>query len=313
MKILLAEDSKRYRQLITDYLEKCEFDFVVAEDGLTAWKYLEDEAAPNVALLDWFLPGMSALELCQRIRTRTENQHYVYTIVLTTKSQRGAVLEAMDAGADDFLTKPFDPPELKARLMAGKRIVLLQRELIAVRDCLRFGAAHDSLTSLLNRAEIIAVLRLELARARREGTPVGIVLADLDHFKRINHTFGNSAGDSVLQETARRFRSGLRVYDGVGRYGGEEFLLVLPGCDLASSIGRSDAVRELISGEPIVIPQGSVTTTVSMGVVSADSTVDASVEMLLEKADKALYQAKRDGRNRVVSYDVVTGSFAASY
>src|SRR5579871_291205 len=181
MKILLAEDSKRYRQLITDYLEKCEFDFVVAEDGLTAWKYLEDEAAPNVALLDWFLPGMSALELCQRIRTRTENQHYVYTIVLTTKSQRGAVLEAMDAGADDFLAKPFDPPELKARLLAGKRIVELQQKLVAANQALQFTACHDFLTGAWNRAEIVSFLKRELARGRRDKTPIGVVLADVDH------------------------------------------------------------------------------------------------------------------------------------
>lgn len=301
MRILLAEDSKVYRHLISSCLKEWDFDFVVANDGLSAWEVLEGPYTPTVAILDWVLPGINGLELCQRIRSRVQNEQYVYTIVLTGKNHRHDLLAAMEAGADDFLSKPFDPAELKARLLAGKRIILLQRELIAARESLKFAATHDSMTGLLNRGEIVSVLRCEIARGRRERRPVGIVLADLDHFKKINDTFGHSAGDAVLQETTRRFRSGLRTYDGVGRYGGEEFLLILPGCDLRTTRERAEAIRHLIEKDVVVIPQDTLRATVSMGVTVADSGGDESVEVLLERADAALYRAKNNGRNRVES------------
>ncbi len=299
MRILVAEDSKVYRHLITKCLKEWEFNYVVAEDGPAALELLESAWNPTLAILDWVLPGISGLELCQRIRARGQNEQYVYTIVLTAKNQRDDLLAAMEAGADDYLPKPFDPLELKARLLAGRRIVLLQRELIATRESLRFAATHDSLTGLLSRGEVISVLRCEIARGRREQRPVGIVLADLDHFKRINDTFGHSAGDMVLQETTRRFRAGLREYDGVGRYGGEEFLFVLPGCDLTTTIHRADAIRHLIEKDAMVMPQDNLTATASMGVTVADFQSDASMETLLERADRALYRAKKNGRNRV--------------
>jgi len=299
MRILVAEDSKVYRHLISGCLKDWGFDFVVATDGLLAWEVLESGWAPTLALLDWVLPGISGIELCERIRARVQNEEYVYTIVLTAKGHRDDQVAAMKAGADDFLSKPFDPAELKARLLAGRRIILLQRELITARESLRFAATHDSMTGLLNRVEIISFLHREIARGRRERRPVAIVLADLDHFKRVNGTFGHFAGDTVLLEIARRFRSGLRVYDGVGRYGGEEFLLILPECDLDAAVHRANTIRRLIEQDPIVAPQASLTATVSMGVTIADFYRDASVEALLDRADEALYHAKSNGRNRV--------------
>lgn len=303
MRILVAEDSKVYRHLISTCLKEWNFDFRMADDGSAAWECLESEWAPTLALLDWVLPGVTGVELCQRIRTRTNHEQYVYTIVLTARNQRRDLLEALDAGADDYLSKPFDPPELKARLLAGKRIIMLQRELIAARESLRFAATHDAMTGLLNRGEILSFLRQQIARGRREGDPVGIVLADLDHFKKVNDTYGHSAGDAVLQETARRLRNGIRIYDGVGRYGGEEFLLVMPGCDLTATVRRADAMRNILGAEPISTPQGSLTVTMSMGAMVADPTADLSVECLLEKADEALYRAKHNGRNRVECSD----------
>ncbi len=299
MRILLAVDSKVYRHLITSCLKEWDFDFVVANDGFSAWEVLEGAWSPTLALLDWVLPGITGIELCQRIRTRLRNEQYVYTILLTAKNQRHDLLAAMEAGADDYLSKPFDPLELKTRLLAGRRTILLQRELITARESLKFVATHDSMTGLLNRGEIISVLRCEIARSRRERHPVAIVLADLDHFKKINDAFGHGAGDIVLQEVTRRFRSGLGPYDGVGRYGGEEFLLILPGCDLRTAVGRADTIRHLIEKDAMVTPQGDVIASVSVGVTVADGTEDASVEALLERADAALCQAKRNGRNRV--------------
>src|ERR1700733_10631150 len=176
------------------------------------------------------------------------------------------MLEAMNAGVDDFLAKPFDPLELKARLLVGQRIVELQEKLVSANSALHFAASHDFLTGAWNRAEILAFMQRELARARRDVTPLGIVLVDVDHFKKVNDEFGHETGDYVLREVTKRFASSLREYDGVGRYGGEEFLLVIPGCNLATTLRRANQIRELVSSQPVSTPFGAIKVSVSMGV-----------------------------------------------
>jgi two-component system, cell cycle response regulator len=297
VKILLAEDSAIYRQLIESHLTEWGFEFVCAKDGREAWKLLGKRDAPRLALLDWVLPEIDGVEICRRLRERSEDETYTYTILLTAKSRKQEMLEAMQAGADDFLAKPFDPPELKARLLAGKRIVELQRKLVAANEALHFAASHDFLTGVWNRAEILGFLQRELARARRDVTPVGIVLADVDYFKKVNDQFGHESGDCVLKEIAKRLENSLREYDGVGRYGGEEFLLVLPGCDLPTTVRRANQIRELISSGAIATPLGPTTVTLSMGAAMAESSTNS--EQLVRRADAALYEAKRKGRNRV--------------
>ncbi len=295
--VLLAEDSAVYRRLIGSHLKEWGFDFVCAKDGKEAWKLLAKPDAPRLALLDWVLPEIDGVELCRRLRGRPDSDPYTYTILLTAKSRKQEMLEAMDAGVDDFLKKPFDPLELKARLVVGRRIVELQQKLVSANNALQFAAYHDFLTGIWNRAEIIAFLHRELSRARRDGTPVGIVLVDVDHFKKVNDQYGHESGDCVLKEIAQRFTSSLREYDGVGRYGGEEFLLVIPGCNLATTVRRANQIRELVSRNPISTPHGVVNVTVSMGAIVGESST--SSEPLLHSADTALYQAKHNGRNRV--------------
>jgi two-component system, cell cycle response regulator len=299
VRILLAEDSEFYRRMIATYLTEWGFDLVTARDGKEAWKLLVEPAAPRMALLDWVMPNIEGVELCRRLRRRAESEAYVYTLLLTAKRQRQQMLEAMDAGADDFLAKPFDPPELKARLLVGKRIVELQQKLASTNDALRLAASHDSLTQIWNRGEILRFLGRELARSRRTLTPLGVVLVDVDHFKKINDELGHQTGDLVLQELAERFSSNLREYDGVGRYGGEEFLLVIPGCDLARLVQRANEIRTLVSREPFLSAPGAPVVTVSMGV--AESEASEKAEALLRRTDEALYRAKRSGRNRVES------------
>ena len=295
--ILVAEDSAIYRRLIETHLTDWGFDFVCVRDGKEAWKFLSKKDAPRLALLDWVLPEIDGVELCRRLRNRPGDEPYTYTILLTAKNRKDEMLEAMNAGADDFLAKPIDPLQLKARLLVGKRIVELQQKLVSANSKLQFVASHDFLTGAWNRSEIVAFTQRELARARRDATPVGIVLVDVDHFKKVNDDLGHETGDIVLKEVTERLTCSLREYDGVGRYGGEEFLLVIPGCDLATTVRRANQIRELVSKKPIVTPQGSVTVTVSMGATTAQSSTNS--ELLLREADSALYEAKRNGRNRV--------------
>ena len=308
MTILLAEDSALYRHLITGHLAEWGFDCVCAKDGLEAWDLLTKPEAPRLAVLDWVLPGVDGVELCRRLRHRPETEPYTYTILLTAKSEKHEMLEAMDAGADDFLAKPFDPPELKARLLVGKRIVELQQKLVSANGALYYAATHDFLTKLWNRAAIIAFLQREITRSLRETKALGVILVDVDHFKKVNDELGHETGDYVLQEIAKQLSASLREYDGVGRYGGEEFLLVMPGCDLATTVRRANEIRELISNTPIPTPLRATTVTVSMGVSVAESSTNSG--SLLRRTDLALYQAKRNGRNRVEEATVATAGVA---
>jgi len=299
MKILLAEDSPVYRHLISGHLKEWGFDVAVAKDGAAAWELLQAPDAPRLALLDWVLPSIEGIELCRRIRKAQSSSDYTYIVLLTGKEGKTDLVEGMRAGADDYLAKPFHPPELEARLLVGKRILDLQRELVEARESLRVAASYDFLTGLMNRGEIVALLNRELIRGKRETKPVRIILADIDHFKKVNDSLGHSAGDTVLKEVACRLKADLRVYDGAGRYGGEEFLLILPGCDLATTVRRAEEIGRLVSATGIMSPKGIVKITVSMGVTFAGDGRSTTVEALLNEADVALYRAKENGRNRV--------------
>lgn len=295
--ILLAEDSAIYRRLIEAQLKEWGFRLVLAKDGKEAWKVLSSHDSPRLAILDWVLPEIDGVEICRRLRERSEKVPYTYTILLTAKSKKDEMLEAMQAGADDFLAKPFDPPELKARLLVGKRIVELQQKLVSINEALQFAACHDFLTGLWNRAEILAFLQRELSRARRDRSPVGIILADVDHFKKVNDGLGHDNGDSVLKAVAHCLTIRLRAYDGIGRYGGEEFLMVVPGCNLEVATRRANEIREFVARTQIPTAAGAISVTLSMGVVVAECCSD--FETLIRRADAAMYQAKRNGRNRV--------------
>jgi diguanylate cyclase (GGDEF)-like protein len=309
MRILLVEDSPLYRRLIESCLRQWGFEFSVATRGTDAWKMLQQADSPRLVLLDWMLPGMDGVEICKNIRRRSPIEPYVYTILLTARSDKTDLICAMEAGADDFLTKPFDEAELRARLFAGKRILELQEQLVSARESLRFAATHDSLTGIWNRAEVLDFLKREMCRSERDQRPLGVILADVDHFKNINDTFGHSAGDHVLMETARRLGSGLRPYDGVGRYGGEEFLLVMPGCDLDTTIRRGEEIRANVSTVPV---DGSreTTVTISMGATSGIFRRDLDVGQLLQVLDVALYKAKHNGRNQL-KHDILPAAAGA--
>jgi len=290
---MLVEDSAIERQQIGRYLQEWNLDFVAVESGTEAWALLQGPDAPSLLLLDWIIPGIDGIELCQKIRTLGASGTYIYTVMLTAKDRKQDLLTAMAAGADDYLAKPVDPSELKARILVAKRILELQQSL-------RFAATHDFLTKLLNRAEILASLKRELARAEREEKPLAVIMADLDHFKAVNDSLGHSAGDAVLREVAERLRSDLRPYDLVGRFGGEEFLIILPSCTLSVATRRANGIRCLVCKDAITTTFATVPITVSMGVTASEWIPSLTVESLLQQADEALYLAKKNGRNCVV-------------
>jgi diguanylate cyclase (GGDEF)-like protein len=292
MRILIAEDDPLLGQLLCEQVRPWGYEAVLLHNGLAALEVLRSPDAPRLALLDWLMPGLDGIEVCRRLRAEA-SPSYPYLILTTGQGGRQQMLEGLEAGADEFLTKPVEPVELKARLGAARRIIAMQEQL-------RDQASRDALTGLWNRAGALNILDRELQRARREGRPVAVLLADLDHFKRVNDTLGHLAGDAVLREAAGRLLHSVRPYDAVGRYGGEEFLIVLPGCDTDSALGLAERLRQSVAADPVEVEGGKVPLTLSLGVaVSAGQASPAALEVL-RAADTALYEAKRTGRNRFV-------------
>jgi two-component system, cell cycle response regulator len=303
MRILIADDSIVSRHLLDATLRRWGYEVVVACDGLEAWNALKQDDAPRIAILDWVMPGLTGPEVCKRLRDHAKGSAsaaYTYLLLLSSKSQREDLIEGLESGADDYLTKPFDQHELKVRLRAGTRIIDLQRELLSAREELREQATKDFLTRLWNRSSILDILQRELSRGARENRQVGVVLADLDRFKTVNDTFGHFAGDAVLREFSRRMLASMRPYDSIGRYGGEEFLIILPGCDENCTVSQGERMRAALANEPMLINDARHLVTGSFGATSWRPGVPAQAENLIRVADNALYMAKNQGRNRVV-------------
>jgi len=298
VKILIADDDATNRALLRAALKKLGYEVEITANGSEAWAALQRSDAAELAILDWMMPGMTGPEICLKLRARDDGR-YVYVILLTGLTELSALVEGLESGADDFIAKPFRTPELYARLRAGQRILDLQRELLAGRAQIEHLAAHDSLTGLCNRRVILEQLAQELARAQRELKPVGVIMMDIDHFKQINDSHGHPKGDQVLQETARRLTETVRPYDSVGRYGGEEFLLLAGNCDMEQTFAVAERLRAAIGAEPMKIGSILLRVTASFGVSSAKPGEMADGEILIEAADRALYRAKELGRNRV--------------
>jgi two-component system, cell cycle response regulator len=299
VRILIAEDDAVSRRALEATLLKWGYDVVTCPDGTEAWRQLQSPDSPQMAILDWMMPGMDGAQICQEVRKRKKIP-YVYLVMLTAKNQREDILVGLEAGADDYLIKPFDSLELKGRLRSGRRILDLQTELISAQESLRFQATHDLLTGLWNRSGILSILNRELSRSERVGSHLSVIMIDLDHFKDINDTFGHLVGDAALQETARRMRSSLRSYDELGRYGGEEFLVVAPGSTSTDASSLATRLCRSICESPIAVGSDRIIkVSASLGVASNSDSVCLDEDKLLRTADIALYRAKQGGRNRV--------------
>jgi len=300
MRILLADDDLVSLRLIERMLQNNGYEVMTVDNGKDAVRALSRAGGPRLALIDWMMPELSGPAVCREVRCRHDDA-YVYMLLLTAKQSSGDVVHGLEAGADDYLTKPCHPAELYARLHTGRRILQLEDKLVEAREEMRYKATHDALTSLFDRGAILAVLKGELRRSLRENSSVSLLFCDIDHFKQINDTNGHLAGDEVLEQVAQRLRDAIRSSDAVGRYGGEEFLIVLSDCKGAPLHERAEQVRNAIGCVPFVTAQGTFSASVSIGAVTIDHwDKSLSIEPYLKSADSALYRAKSNGRNQVV-------------
>ena len=310
MRVLLADDDDFYRYAIRKALEGWGYEVVDVSDGMEALHVLQEEDRPKLAILDWMMPGMDGVNVCCRIRA-LKSLPYVYILLATSKDSKTDIIAGLEAQADDYLVKPFDLRELRVRLQAGQRIIDLQSALAVKQRELSHRATHDSLTGLWNRSAVLDILGRETDCAQRMNNPLSVALADIDHFKTVNDTFGHVAGDAVLIEVANRMQACIRHYDTIGRYGGEEFLIVLPGIDRRRAYRIAERLRIHVAKDPYCVLDEEILVTLSIGVA-----VDAgkgNPRELLRDADAALYRAKGRGRNIVEIYqgsDKKVGAFS---
>ncbi|HYT91896.1 MAG TPA: diguanylate cyclase [Gemmataceae bacterium] len=297
MRLLVAEDHVHLGQMLKDMLHAWGYDPIVVNDGLAALDILQGANAPRLALLDWIMPGLDGIQVCREVR-KDIGRPYTYLVLVTGQGGKQEMLDGLEAGADDYLVKPIDAHELKARLNTAKRILTLQEQLLQIQQLLREQATRDGLTGVWNRVMILDILTREMTRSQRERHPLGVIMADIDHFKLVNDTHGHLIGDEVLRQVAQRLLAVLRPYDTVGRYGGEEFLIVLPGCDLETTMTLAERLRRSVAAEPVTWEGGCVHVTLSLGVDAWDRE-GGNLAALLGSADEALYHAKHAGRNRV--------------
>jgi two-component system cell cycle response regulator len=296
-RVIVADDDQKDRMVLEYLLAKWGFEVYSASDGAEAWALLQAEDVPTIAILDRMMPKLDGIELCRKIRGLVR-RHYTYIVFVTGMSEKQQMVAGLRAGADDYVAKPLDSDELRGRLLVAERILTMQGQLIAAHEHAKFQAiqiVQDCLTRLLNRTGIMDALNQELSRSHRSREPFAVILADVDHFKSINDTYGHPAGDEVLCEVANRIKTSMRAYDSVGRFGGEEFLGVVPGCDESTAFQVAEKIRHAVGGTPVKIMGEEKTVTVSLGVNARNG--ETSAQAMVHAADAALYEAKACGRN----------------
>jgi len=291
-RILLADDDRVTRRLIQSQLQSWGYDVDVADNGERAWEILNAPEGPRLALIDWMMPGLDGVQVCTRLRA-SSREGYTYVILLTSKSRPEDLAIGLDAGADDYVVKPFDAIELRARLKVGERVLGFSEALMKANSLLKTMALTDALTGLLNHGASLTRLEEEHARQDRTGHSLTVLMADIDHFKAFNDAYGHEAGDRVLAAVAQAFRGACRPYDVVGRYGGEEFVVLLPGSDLDAGRLLAEKLRMVLETQPFS-DVGHVTCSFGVAEYAPGDNMDA----LMKKVGRCLYHAKASGRNR---------------
>jgi diguanylate cyclase (GGDEF)-like protein len=296
-KVLVADDSAVYRKLVEQTLENDCHSILFAKTGQSALELFK-EHHPAIVITDWIMPDRTGVELCQQIRASSQDS-YTYIIILTSISEKENVVKGLAAGADDYLTKPFHPDELSARVAVGRRIVDLQRQIEAKNRLLEELALTDALTGLPNRRAIEEWAKRQLSGAARHGFSFWVAMADLDNFKRVNDTHGHEAGDTVLKTFAEILKANSRRSDICGRIGGEEFLMILTHADAESVRVVVERVLQQFREHEFSFGGKSAKATASVGITGFHGRVAPEFAKLMTQADAALYAAKRAGRDRV--------------
>lgn len=302
-RVLIADDDPISARILAKSIESWGLEAVIARNGREAWQALQSPGL-RLALLDWEMPGADGLELCRRVRA-TKGRRYTYIILLTSRDRSEDVIAGLEAGADDYMVKPVKFEELRARLQAGRRIIELEDKLLASQRRLFDLATKDGLTKLWNRRTILQFLEEELSHGERAGTPTSLIMMDVDHFKTINDTCGHQAGDRVLAALAGRLQKQVRPYDRIGRYGGDEILIVLPNCGLSHAVGIAERLRRDAVRKPVKHGSQALGFTLSLGVSSTQDRARPTPDKIISSGDLALYEAKRLGRDQVVRADAV--------
>jgi two-component system cell cycle response regulator len=298
MKILIAEDDLISSKILQRNLLNWGYYVVPARTGAEAWQALQDEEL-RMALLDWMMPGMDGIEICRKIRRRKKYK-YTYIILLSAKDRKQDIITGLSSGADDYMPKPVNFLELRARLQTGRRIIDLEDKLLFVQTQLKDIASRDGLTKVWNRNESAKFLSEELERGHREGVSTGVILLDIDHFKRINDFYGHDIGDQALLQVVSRIKKKVRKSDKIGRYGGDEIVIVLPRCNSSEIIKIAERIRLSVAKKGIKTELDMVPLTISVGCAASDVTGILSAERFIKAADEALLKAKSQGRNCII-------------
>lgn len=298
MRILLADNDPATRNLLETNLKDWGYETVSCGNGREALEALEQPDPPKLAILEWSLPEMDGLQVCRRIR-ELAGRAYIYIILLTEASTKDEMLKGLEAGADEYIIKPVDVNELRMRIRAGSRIVGLQETFTAVLRYSEQQAAHDPLTGLWNRAAMIDILRRELERATRENSAVGLVIGGLDQLARINQGFGSLTSDAVLREIVLRIRSCVRSYDHVGRSEDDDFIIVVPGCDLESTRVLAERLRASVSKYRLSIGEGVMPLTMSFGILVVGEGEKTDADAIMGRVEDAMRRARDRGGDRI--------------
>jgi len=301
MKILIVEDELIFRRMVKKYLLEAGHDIVEAEDGQSAWELFQHEPF-QLVITDWVMPRLSGPELVHKIRTSGE-KNYTYIIMLTAMDDKDNVVVGLESGADEYLTKPFNSKELVARVASGMRILKLEEQLMLAHQQMEILAMRDGLTGLLNRRAIEEYAEAEFNLTLRKERVLSVIMLDIDHFKNINDRFGHNCGDHTLQQVAKILKEDLRIYDRIGRWGGEEFILILPDTQLMDAAKVAERIRARTAEMEMSLENGEeFSVQISLGIASTASQF-SSLTKLIDAADQALYQAKQTGRNRVCIFE----------